>query len=62
MKPLTKYIDTLDGKAYLYTLIASPDGLSFNLLGENGRLLFFHHTSPTHMMEYLKNLKELSIP
>lgn len=56
-----KFYDSFGNKSYLYTLVSCPSGSSFNLLGENGRLLFFYFVSEERMDEYLKNLKPISI-
>lgn len=55
-----KFVDMIGGKAYLYTLVSSPDGHSFNLLGENNKLLFFHSVPEQSISSYLKDLKEIS--
>lgn len=56
-----QFVDIVGTKTYLYTLVATPDGQLFNLMGSFNRLLFFSHLEEKTMEDYLKNLREISV-
>lgn len=56
-----KYVDdSVEGKEYVYMLVSNPDKTRFNLMEDNGVMMFFNFMEAVYMKEFLEKLKLLA--